>query len=139
MGENGRVLYSMSGDTGGMFTLNSNNGEITLAQVPDRETTPSYQLTLTASDQGSLSQSTSVPVVVIIDDLNDNAPKFRESLYSCQVAENLAGNIPVCNVKADDPDAGLNGQVSYSITAGNLGDAFAIDPVSIIDIFQILK
>ena len=129
LGENGRVTYSMSINPVGMFQLDPNNGKITLAKEPDREHTPSYQLTVTASDHGNPSQKTSVPVTVVIGDLNDNAPTFTQLPYTCQVGENLAGNVPVCNVKANDPDEGLNGKVSYSITGGNTGNVFSINQV----------
>ncbi len=52
-------------------------------------------------------------------------PEFDPDSYAFSVAEDAAVNDAVGTVSATDPDAGDT--VTYTITAGNTGDAFAID------------
>ena len=53
----------------------------------DRETTNSYTLTLTATDQGTVQMSSSIELTVILADVNDNNPMFAVDPYSVRVAE----------------------------------------------------
>ena len=53
----------------------------------DRETTNSYTLTLTATDQGTIQMSSSIELTVILADVNDNNPMFAVDPYSVRVAE----------------------------------------------------
>ncbi len=63
-----------------------------------------------------------------LPDCANRAPVFATSSYAFSVAENAATSTPVGTVSATDPDAG--DAVSYSITAGNDGGEFAIDPAT---------
>lgn len=62
----GDVLsYSItSGNAAGAFAINAATGEITTATALDYETTPSYSLTVTATDSGGLSNTAIVSVAV---------------------------------------------------------------------------
>ena len=53
----------------------------------DRESTTSYTLTLTATDQGSDQMSSSIELTVILADVNDNIPDFAVETYTARVAE----------------------------------------------------
>lgn len=84
-----------------------------------------YSLTVKAQDGlsragNSLSATTSVSVYIL--DENDNAPLFNQSEYIFHVLENATTLQEVGRVTATDKDAGLNGMVTYSISAGNSGD-----------------
>ncbi|KAJ7336049.1 hypothetical protein OS493_013424 [Desmophyllum pertusum] len=128
MGKNKEITYDIkTGNEQGMFILDENSGLITLNQTLDHETKSSYALVVTASDHGTPPLSSSVDVMVIVNDVNDNPPKFPKSLYNCTVAENLAKGVAVCYVTADDPDSGVNGQLFYTITSGDTGNAFEIN------------
>ena len=59
---------------------------------------------------------------VYILDENDNAPIFNPSEYTFHVLENATKSQEVGRVTATDKDAGPNGKVTYSISAGNSGD-----------------
>lgn len=85
-----------------------------------------YNLTVKAEDglsrayKSSLSATTSV-VVYILDE-NDNGPIFNQSLYTFHVLESAAKLHVVGSVTATDEDTGLNGVVTYFISAGNSDD-----------------
>ena len=108
-----------SGNTGNAFAIDA-NGNITSATALDFETTPSYSLTVTATDGGGLSDTATVTVTVAnVNEAivaNDN---------SGTLAESAAIGSAVATVTTSDPDAGDS--VSFAITGGNTGNAFAID------------
>lgn len=75
-------------------------------------------------------------VVVRVQDENDHAPQFLESVYKIQLPEHdrtpeRRGAIrreQIYRVIASDRDAGPNGDVSYSIEEGDEQGRFFIDP-----------
>uniref|UniRef100_A0AAZ1XE91 Cadherin domain-containing protein n=1 Tax=Oreochromis aureus TaxID=47969 RepID=A0AAZ1XE91_OREAU len=92
---------------------------VTTGQL-DRELVSDYNITITATDEGSppLSSSKSVPLSVA--DINDNPPVFEEQSYSAYVSENNKPGSTLCSVNARDPDWRQNGTVVYSLLAGEV-------------------
>ena len=114
--------YSITDDDDGPFAINSgSSGAITVAGALDYEDTGTYTLTVEVRDGGGLRATATVTVTVT--DVNE-APEFDETAYAFSVAENAAEDFAVGTVSATDPDDGDT--VTYSITAGNPGSAFAI-------------
>ena len=75
--ENGRVSYQIVADGQNVpFYINSTTGMLSISGNLDRETTPSYQFEVIASDHGSKSLDSRVNVTVTILDQNDNQPLF---------------------------------------------------------------
>ena len=127
--ENGEIVYSIiSGDSSGMFYLGS-SGELKALKSLDREMMPSYDLIIEARDKGSPSLYSQVPVKVIVDDKNDNAPEFSPKSYDCEISENSAEKTRVCFVHASDKDADQNGAVTYELVG--LSSFFSVDQVSL--------
>ena len=117
--ENNRLTFSItSGNTGNAFAINASSGAITVARTLDHESTPTYTLTVRASD-GSLSNTANFTVNVT--NVNDNAPTIAAQTLS--VAENSAAGTTVGTVAATDADGD---PLTFSITNGNTGDAFQI-------------
>lgn len=107
----------------------------------DHEAVPKYVLTLSAKDQGQPSLETHCNLTVVVLDVNDNSPKFLYNQYSVPNLQTILGNsssdhvavsftqgkyavtIPedllpessIMQVQAQDPDQGVNGQITYSI------------------------
>ncbi|XP_059918581.1 protocadherin beta-15-like [Gadus macrocephalus] len=89
----------------------------------DRELVSEYNITISATDEGS-PPLTSVKVVHIsIADVNDNPPVFEEQSYSSYVPENNKPGHSLCSVKAHDPDWRQNGTVIYSLLPGEVNGA----------------
>uniref|UniRef100_A0A2I3H140 Protocadherin-15 n=1 Tax=Nomascus leucogenys TaxID=61853 RepID=A0A2I3H140_NOMLE len=98
-------------------------GILTLGKALDRESTDRYILIITASD-GRPGGTSTATVNIVVTDVNDNAPVFDPYLpRNLSVVEEEA-NAFVGQVKATDPDAGINGQVHYSL--GNFNNLFRI-------------
>ncbi|XP_044060669.1 protocadherin beta-16-like [Siniperca chuatsi] len=89
----------------------------------DRELVSDYNITITATDEGSPPLSSSKTVELSVADINDNPPLFEEQSYSANVAENNKPGSTLCSVTARDPDWRQNGTVIYSLLAGEVNGA----------------
>ncbi|XP_005152221.1 cadherin-8 isoform X1 [Melopsittacus undulatus] len=94
----------------------------------DREAKEEYFVVIQAKDMGGhmggLSGTTTVTIT--LTDVNDNPPKFAQSLYHFSVMEDVAVGEPVGRVKANDLDIGDNAKSSYDIIEGDGMDVFEI-------------
>ncbi|XP_064209197.1 protocadherin beta-16-like isoform X21 [Anguilla rostrata] len=86
----------------------------------DRELVTDYNITITATDEGSPPLSSSKTVQLSVSDVNDNPPVFAEQSYSASVAENNKPGSSVLSVSARDPDWRQNGTVFYSLLSGEI-------------------
>ncbi|KAL2094509.1 hypothetical protein ACEWY4_009228 [Coilia grayii] len=87
---------------------------VTTAEL-DRELVGDYNITITATDEGSPPLSSSKTINLSVSDVNDNPPVFEEQSYSAYVSENNKPGSSVCSVTARDPDWRQNGTVFYSL------------------------
>uniref|UniRef100_A0A8C2WJE5 Cadherin domain-containing protein n=1 Tax=Cyclopterus lumpus TaxID=8103 RepID=A0A8C2WJE5_CYCLU len=95
---------------------------VTTGQL-DRELESDYNITITATDEGSPPLSSSKTVQLSVADINDNPPVFEEQSYSAYVIENNKPGSTLCSVTARDPDWRQNGTVVYSLLPGELNGA----------------
>ncbi|KAK5602879.1 hypothetical protein CRENBAI_021532 [Crenichthys baileyi] len=79
----------------------------------DRERASEYNITVTCSDEGVPSLSSSVTLTLQISDVNDNAPVFERSSYEAYIVENNTPGLSIFTVKATDADWNQNARVSY--------------------------
>ncbi|MGC9036977.1 MAG: cadherin domain-containing protein, partial [Verrucomicrobiia bacterium] len=114
----------ISGNTNGTFTINSANGNITIANnaMLNYEAIPQWQLKVKVTDNGSPSLSSTGTVTIVVLDVNEN-PVINPQSFT--VPENSANGTVVGNVVATDPDAGQS--LTYVIVSGNTNGAFAIN------------
>ena len=63
-------------------------------------------------------------------DVNDNAPRFDQDLYSGEVDEDSPADLSIVTVSAKDADQGANGTVRYSLEKDAFSDLFNIDDTS---------
>ncbi|XP_063269577.1 protocadherin beta-4-like [Prinia subflava] len=104
--------------------------ELVLEKPLDREEQAEMDFTIIAEDGGSPPRTGTAQVKIVILDVNDNAPTFTQEEYIGRVLENMPEGSVVLTVLATDPDAGVNGDISYQLSqAGGQSDsAFVIDP-----------
>nr|KAF6448296.1 hypothetical protein HJG63_014988 [Rousettus aegyptiacus] len=120
-GHNGEVICKLEGDVPfKLLTSSRNTYKLVTAGILDREQTPEYNVTVTATDKGKPPLSSSSSITLHIGDVNDNVPGFEEASYVVHVAENNPPGASIAQVSASDPDLGPNGRVSYSIVASDL-------------------
>ncbi|KAM8910670.1 protocadherin gamma-A11-like isoform 39-T39 [Spinachia spinachia] len=92
---------------------------VTTGQL-DRELESDYNITITATDEGSPPLSSSKTVQLSVADINDNPPVFEEQSYSAYVTESNKAGSTLCSVSARDPDWRQNGTVIYSLLPGEV-------------------
>ncbi|XP_072251830.1 protocadherin gamma-A5-like isoform X27 [Leuresthes tenuis] len=113
-GENGKVNCYVSENI--PFTLKSSTNNffslVTESDL-DRERASAYNITVTCSDEGVPSLSSSVTLTLEISDVNDNAPVFERSSYEAYIVENNTPGLSIFTVKATDADWNQNARVSY--------------------------
>uniref|UniRef100_A0A3Q3VL56 Cadherin domain-containing protein n=1 Tax=Mola mola TaxID=94237 RepID=A0A3Q3VL56_MOLML len=95
---------------------------VTTGQL-DRELVSDYNITITATDEGSPPLSSSKTVHLSVADINDNPPVFEEQSYGAYVSENNKLGSTLCSVTARDPDWRQNGTVIYSLLPGEVNGA----------------
>uniref|UniRef100_A0A8C9XH49 Cadherin domain-containing protein n=1 Tax=Sander lucioperca TaxID=283035 RepID=A0A8C9XH49_SANLU len=95
---------------------------VTTGQL-DRELVSDYNITITATDEGSPPLSSSKTVQLSVADINDNPPVFEEQSYSAYVTENNKPGSTLCSVTARDSDWRQNGTVIYSLLPGEVNGA----------------
>lgn len=91
---------------------------ITTNVVLDRETVPSYEISLLA-----YTPFQSLVVLVNVTDANDNIPKFANDVYNFKLYEE--GPVQQ-RIKALDKDFGSNSTQKYTILSGNVGSVFKL-------------
>nr|KAG5709455.1 hypothetical protein BaRGS_023137 [Batillaria attramentaria] len=125
---NGLVEYRLEDGVSGsgdstFFTINPNSGDLSLARHLNREEQWEFALMITASDHGEPQLSSTVNVIILVNDTNDNSPTFNVTHFFFSVAENDV-NVVVGTVLAEDPDE--NKRTCYAL-AGESSDFFKID------------
>ncbi|XP_050519455.1 DE-cadherin isoform X2 [Diabrotica virgifera virgifera] len=129
---NNIVSYELVDNTD-LFAINRSTGVITSRVEFDRETVPLYHVNVKAYDNSpSALYNTTLPNIVIqtfqisIEDQNDNKPVFTHPIYQFSNITELADKSSIVGeVKALDNDTAS--VISYSITNGNIDDAFMIE------------
>uniref|UniRef100_A0A3B4UJ97 Cadherin domain-containing protein n=1 Tax=Seriola dumerili TaxID=41447 RepID=A0A3B4UJ97_SERDU len=113
-GENGKVECFINENM--PFTLKTSTTNfyslVTDSEL-DRERASEYNITVTCSDEGVPSLSSSVTLTLQISDVNDNAPVFERSSYEAYIVENNTPGLSIFTVKARDADWNQNARVSY--------------------------
>ncbi|KAJ7985928.1 hypothetical protein DPEC_G00345550 [Dallia pectoralis] len=122
-GNSARLVYSiLQGQP--YFSVEPQTGIIRTA-LPnmDREARQEYDVVIQAKDMGGhmggLSGTTEVKIT--LTDVNDNPPKFPQSVYPMSVSEDKVPGEEVGRLKAKDPDLAENGLVSYRFVDGGDG------------------
>ena len=102
------------------FTINETSGVITIAQAIDREQNPSLTFVVIAEDLGSQRMSSNATVIVMISDINDNAPRFVTPLSGTEfrISENVSAIYNITNTRFHAVDDDLNNNVTYHIVGG---------------------
>ncbi|ODN00523.1 DE-cadherin [Orchesella cincta] len=145
-----QVTYALKEEDRENFEIDPITGEITTTKKFDREVKDVYQVTVIARDgypsalrSDGLPNERPITLKIEIADKNDNSPVFLKSIYEAEISEDADANNRVIEVKAIDKDTGNASQndqftidfsfayypaseIKYSITQGNIGDAFSI-------------
>ncbi len=105
------------------------NGQISVVDDLDRETTKSFELTIRADTGTSPPLVAYTKVTVQIMDVNDNSPVFESKTYQVSIAENAEVGTKLVQVIAHDIDEGANADISYDFVPehSKLSNIFGVD------------
>ncbi|XP_006891274.1 PREDICTED: protocadherin beta-15 [Elephantulus edwardii] len=115
-GENGRMVCSIQEDV--PFTLKptiENFYKLVTDGALDRETRAEYNITIRVTDLGSPRLKTEHTIIILVSDVNDNAPAFSQASYTLFIRENNSPALHMGTISATDRDSGANAQVTYSL------------------------
>ncbi|XP_068705618.1 cadherin-23-like isoform X2 [Montipora foliosa] len=127
-GRNAEIYFLVNADNESLpLKVNRSTGVLTTSGSLDRETNANYTFVITARDNGDYPLESNATVQVIINDVNDNPPRFERSTYNVSLRENAFPRTEVAAVSATDPDLGAHGQFRYSIEGGDPDDQFSIN------------
>ncbi|XP_054003257.1 protein dachsous [Hylaeus anthracinus] len=121
----------VAGDDSGTFEVS--RGKLILSKTLDRETRDRYVLRLGSKNEnmttGSLVGDEPVTVIVTVDDVNDNYPRFLQELHQVSIKENAVRGTTVATLRAKDDDLAGSPAASlvYEITSGNDGGLFRVE------------
>ncbi|KAG7237073.1 hypothetical protein INR49_032818 [Caranx melampygus] len=115
---NSGLTYSLESEAGfppPPFRVHPKTGWLYLSQNLDYETESMYRFRVLATvREASLANTTcSATVIVLVLDVNDNAPVFSSDVYYFTVSEGSSPQGLVGTVRAVDEDSGKNAQLSY--------------------------
>lgn len=128
VGTNADLSYSIiAGNVNKTFEIGSNSGDLTVSNWLDRETYPSYALSIQVSDNGApypLNDTTTIRIIV--SDANEYAPFFSQSTYYLNISQDTVVGSPIGHFIAMDRDASSPGTLSYRLLDGII--YFEVDP-----------
>ncbi len=126
------ITWSLTGTDAASFTLNRESGVLTFNTVPDYETKSTYEITVTATDNGVPSASSELAVTVTITNVDEAGMVTITGV--AQVGQELTAEVT-------DPDGGVsvssyewdgvgpdNTAISgkYTLVAGDLGKTISV-------------
>jgi hypothetical protein len=71
----------MSGEHSRILNIDSHTGVLTLGQSLLEHEYRTLPVTVNATDNGDPQKSSTVPLVILVDDVNDNSPRFEKRQY----------------------------------------------------------
>ncbi|XP_067676182.1 cadherin-related tumor suppressor-like [Haliotis asinina] len=126
--ENRNVKVTLTGHGSDNFEFEEETGRIKIRDpsLIDAEVQKSFNLKLTATDQGGHGSSTSANISIMVDDINDNRPVFVSNT-TFNMNPSAMSSSKVGMVRARDADAtAQNNRITYLLTGGGHGK-FTID------------
>ncbi|KAF3693762.1 Protocadherin-20 Protocadherin-13 Precursor [Channa argus] len=117
-GHNGKLQYHLE-ESEEVFGLKVEETFIMLIvkTALDREARDQYEMLLVATDCGRNPLSATATLMVTVTDVNDNCPSFSsDSLRNVTIPGDSPKNMLVAQVRATDPDSGLNAAIIYSLS-----------------------
>uniref|UniRef100_A0A8C5MH00 Cadherin domain-containing protein n=1 Tax=Leptobrachium leishanense TaxID=445787 RepID=A0A8C5MH00_9ANUR len=122
-GSNGEVSCHLPEKLPFKLISSSNNYyQLISTSLLDRETTPMYNITITAEDEGSPPMSSKKTIHLLLSDVNDNPPIFQKPSYIVYIPENNTPGSSIHRVQASDIDDGKNSELEYSLVSSNISN-----------------
>ena len=135
-GTKGIRYTDITGSIAQLLNMDQVTGIITVKSTAgnffDRELYEKHFLTVEAKDNLGEGNRNTVPLVITLEDINDNQPIFIQRKYETRLFENRKAFETPLQVEARDADVNgtRNSEVFYEIIDGEFSDNFTIDSIS---------
>ncbi|KAI6220826.1 Cadherin domain containing protein [Aphelenchoides fujianensis] len=122
-----RVWYTLNRerDAAG-FRIDPETGWLRSLEPFDAEAKKFYSLKVGSSINACLESNTKwcahAEAIIVIRDENDNAPKFTQPSYNLTIPPDLSAGTDLLQIRAEDADSGLNGEVRYAISSSSASE-----------------
>lgn len=131
-GNNGTVTYSILSDMAveSHFIIDEASGLLRTRIEIDYEKVTRLTIVVVATDNASdpqLRLNSTMEILILVLDTNDNAPVFDRSIENVSVSEDAPIGYPVVTISASDADSHENGRVSYTLVSGNEDSRFQLN------------
>lgn len=113
--EEGVLIKQAEHDYLSAFELNEDDGLLRVVKILDREKVEYIKLGFTVEDVAAVNGRQVVPGIlsIVIEDENDNNPRFKKPFYKRSITENSPNGVTVANVVAFDVDK--NRTITYAL------------------------
>lgn len=103
------------------------DGRVSTTEALDYESQSVYELTILVLDSGfAIQHNTTVKLFILVEPVNEYAPKFANSTYEFYVYESASVGSLVGQPTAVDHDLGADGTIRYSLSPGGDLDTFTV-------------
>ena len=121
------ITYSIS-PRNDKFNIDSLTGDITVASQITRSSVPNGTVSLTVLATDSIGHTSTAQVTITVLDINYNRPHFQTpNGYAVNIPESTSTDYVLLQVFALDSDSGINSEIRYWISSGNINDIFSLD------------
>ncbi|KAI9552006.1 hypothetical protein GHT06_022343 [Daphnia sinensis] len=127
----GSVTYQLVENPGDLFEVDAIMGELRTARAIDRESVAlNGFLSVTVRVSKSSDQSVEQVLTIIVQDVNDEPPRFNQNEYFALIHENLPSGTPLSglNIVATDRDSNLNAMFELELIDSS--GLFVVEPTS---------
>lgn len=130
-GDNARLQYSIPGHVASLFHVDQ-RGVISAHSAIDREKYDGFRFPILAADMGTPTRTGSALVIITIEDVNDEKPRFTQPSYIFSVLENEPPGTMVGTVSAEDKDGPQFNSFAFAfLTETSTGPGtFVINPTT---------
>lgn len=126
-GAGGQIVYNITDPTS-TFKVGF-DGSVILIRKLDYESVQSYNLTVTARDNGNMQSTNQANIFIQLVDVNDNMPVFDLKYYRAMVHENSSIGTSVLTVNARDNDRTRN-SIRYSLVNNPDAQSFGLNSIT---------
>ncbi|XP_030621432.1 protocadherin Fat 1 [Chanos chanos] len=123
LSSNAAISYQLFGSGAEAFSIDSHTGALSTLLPFDREQKDVFNFTVRAVDGGN--RFCQAAVLITVEDVNDNSPKFLLNPYHLSVFENTKPGAYVARLQASDSDSGVNAKIRFSLE-DSAGGQFSI-------------
>ena len=125
VGTNADIIYSTNSPS--LVSIDSLSGVIVTATTYDFEENPVINVTLFATDSGSVPLTATAMLVINVRDIDDSPPIFSSRQYVATVREGQPVNSHVVSLSASDSDSSPENVIRFEILSGDTNAMFIVD------------